>query len=304
MTRRRSPPPDRHLRRPKLAVPLGACDCHFHIFGPQAVYPLHPECPVELEDSTFDDWERMQEALGLSRGLLVASGGHRYSYEHVLHWLTKAPDRLRGVVILPPEVTEGELRILAGAGVVGLRMFGALGINPRIDRNLIARAQDHGIHPHYLVKTPEQFMEWRDDILQAPGDFVLEHSGRPRPSDGLDAPQFKTVLDMLDSGRCWVKLSPRFSQQAVLPFADTIPFIQKLVAHAPDRMLWGTDWPHSDYFDPMPNDADLVDLMLEWVPDEAIRNVIFVNNPERLFRFQPPAADSQGPQTSTPEGMV
>ena len=285
MTRRISPPPDRHPRTPRLKLPAGACDCHFHIFGPQATYPLHPARQVEIEDSTFDDWLQQQQALGLSRGLLVGSGLHFFSYEHVLHWLTKAPQRLRGVVILPQEVTDGELRILASAGVVGVRMYFAPGICPRVDKQLIARARTFGMDPHYLIKSPEQFMDWREDILATPGDFVLEHSGRPRPSDGLDAPQFKALLKMLDTGRCWVKLSPRFSQQPVLPFADTIPFIHRLVAHAPERMLWGSDWPHPNYFDPMPNDADLLDLMIEWVPDENLRNRIFVENPAKLLRF-------------------
>jgi predicted TIM-barrel fold metal-dependent hydrolase len=85
-----------------------------------------------------------------------------------------------------------------------------------------------------------------------------------------------------------VKLSPRFTGQKTLPFADVLPFIHALVARAPERCLWGSDWPHPNYFDPMPNDADLLDLMFEWVPDEAVRNRILADNPAQLFGFPPP----------------
>ena len=287
MSRKISPPPDRNPRTPRLKPPPGACDCHFHIFGPQAIYPLHPSRKVDIEDSTFDDWQKMQAALGLSRGLLVGSGLHYFSYEHLLHWLSCAPERLRGVAIVPPGITDAELEVLTEAGVVGARFYPDPDLQPMVDRRIVARVHELGWHPHYLVRSAEQFMEWRDDMLASPGDFVIEHSGRPRPSDGLNSPQFRALLEMVDTGRCWIKLSPRFSAEKTLPFSDTLPFLHALIEHAPERMLWGSDWPHPNYFDPMPNDADLLDLMLEWAPDEAVRSRIFVDNPEKLFGFPP-----------------
>jgi 2-pyrone-4,6-dicarboxylate lactonase len=93
------------------------------------------------------------------------------------------------------------------------------------------------------------------------------------------------VLELLETGRCWIKLSPRFSNEAMLPFSDILPFIHDLIRRAPDRMLWGSDWPHPSYFNPMPNDGDLVDQLLEWAPDEAVRKAILVDNPAFLFGF-------------------
>jgi 2-pyrone-4,6-dicarboxylate lactonase len=287
MTRRFSPPPDRHPRTPKLQVPPGACDCHFHIIGPQAIYPLHPDRAVDIEDSTLEDFLALQKALGLSRGLIVQSGLHKYSHEHLLHVLTCLPDRLRGVAIPAPGITDAELEILTRAGVVGARFYSA--VSPDIDVAVVHRVHEFGWHPHYLVRGEEQALAWRDKMLASPGNFVIEHAGWQPPERGIDGAGFRVVLECLDTGRCWVKLSPRFSAQPTLPFADTLPFIRTLVERAPERMVWGSDWPHPNYFDPMPNDADLLDMMLDWVPDEATRNRILVDNPAEIFGFPPVA---------------
>jgi predicted TIM-barrel fold metal-dependent hydrolase len=107
------------------------------------------------------------------------------------------------------------------------------------------------------------------------------------PSKGIDGEGFKFVLEALDTGRCWVKLSPRISKQDDFPFSDTDPLVKKLVQHAPNRLLWGSDWPHPQYFKPMPNDVALLDQVLDWVPDEKTRKLIFVDNPAEVFGFPP-----------------
>ena len=102
---------------------------------------------------------------------------------------------------------------------------------------------------------------------------------------GTDSAEFKFLLQCLDTGRCWIKINPRFSSDESFPFADTTPIIRKLVAHAPNRLLWCTDWPHPQYFKPMPNDVRLLDMMLDWVPDERTRKLVFVDNPAEIFGF-------------------
>jgi predicted TIM-barrel fold metal-dependent hydrolase len=107
------------------------------------------------------------------------------------------------------------------------------------------------------------------------------------PTKGIDGEGFKFVLQCLDTGRCWLKLSPRISKQDDFPFSDTDPLVKKLVEHAPTRLLWGSDWPHPQYFKPMPNDVKLLDMMLDWVPDEKTRKLIFIDNPAEAFGFPP-----------------
>jgi len=287
--RRLAPPPHRTLRPPKLKLPPGACDCHFHFLGPQAEFPFNPNRrfvpDVDHEDSTIEDWQRMQAALGLSRGLLVQSMMYFPSYELALHGLSLMPERLRAVVSPRPAITDRELEILTRAGTVGIRFTHAT--SPEIPDQLVRRTHQFGWSMHYLLHGEEHVAAWRKQILASPGKFVIEHIANTPVEKGLDHPTFRFVLECLDTGRCWVKLSPRISKEETFPFGDVAPFVAKLVDRAPDRLLWGSDWPHPQYWRPMPSDSDLLDMMLDWAPDEAVRKKIFVDNPIEAFGFPP-----------------
>jgi predicted TIM-barrel fold metal-dependent hydrolase len=269
-----------------LKLPAGACDCHFHFIGPQSRFPLRPGhvfAHLDFDDDTIEDWLELQEMLGFSRGLHVLSMMYKDGYEPMLHSLARLPDRLRGVIAPAGDITDPELDILSDAGVVGARF--AFRTNSLIDDVVVRRTAERGWSMHYLLRGVDEIQSWRRQILSTPGDFVIEHMGLPPPEKGIDSVEFRFILECLDTGRCWLKLSPRFSSNDTFPFADTEPFIRKVVAQAPARLLWGSDWPHPQYFKPMPNDADLVDMMLDWVPDEATRKLIFVDNPAELFGF-------------------
>jgi predicted TIM-barrel fold metal-dependent hydrolase len=280
-----SPKIDRNYPTPKLKLPPGACDTHFHFIGPQKQFSLKPNhvfSHLEFEDTPIEDWLKMQDALGLSRGLHVQSMMYENNYEIVLHSQCRFPERLRAVVVPWSNITDCELDILTKSGVVGYRITHRL--EHTIDQRMVARTHEHGWSMHYLVKADEQY-EWKAPILKSPGRFVLEHMGGVDPSKGIDGAGFKFVLQCLDTGRCWVKLSPRISRRDTFPFSDIDPLVHKLVEHAPTRLLWGSDWPHPQYFKPMPNDVALLDMMLDWVPDESIRKLIFVDNPAEIFGF-------------------
>jgi 2-pyrone-4,6-dicarboxylate lactonase len=280
-----SPRIDRNYRAPKLKLPPGACDTHFHFIGPQKLFPLKPNrvfAHLEFEDTPVADWLKMQAALGLSRGLHVQSMMYENNYEIVLHTQSLFPGRLRAVAIPWPGTTDNELRILTECGVVGYRVTHRL--EKEVDQRMVARVHEHGWAIHYLVK-PDP--EWRRRILASPGRFVLEHMGGIDPSEGLESAGFKFVRQCLDTGRCWVKLSPRPSKQESFPFDDMLPFVHTLVERYPNRLLWGSDWPHPQYFKPMPNDVDLLDQMLDWVPEESTRRRIFVDNPVECLGFPP-----------------
>jgi predicted TIM-barrel fold metal-dependent hydrolase len=281
--RRVSPPPDRRLRSPQLALPPGSCDTHVHIFGPQARFPLLPGRRLDVEDCTCDDLIALHDTLGLTRALLVQSFQHGYSYEYMLNALGRYPERFRGIASPAPDITDRELDILSEAGVVGARF--AYMASPLIDAALFGRIAERGWQAHFMVEGEAQIAAWGERILSFPNRFVIEHMGNPPADKGIDSPEFRFVLACLDTGRCWVKLSPRFSKQPQLPFSDVLPFIHAVVERAPERLLWGSDWPHPNYFEPMPNDADLVDLLPSWIPDEATRRRVLVENPAELFGF-------------------
>lgn len=288
MTRPFSPKIDRTFRTPKLKLPPGACDTHFHFIGPQKQFtlkPTHVFSHLEFEDTTFEDWEKMQAALGLSRGLHVVSMMYENNYEVALHAQFRYPGRLRAVCVPWSQITDGELDVLTKAGVIGYRITNRL--EKSFDQRLIARVNERGWSLHYLLRADESPEEWRTQALASPGKFVLEHMGGIDPSLGTDSKGFKFVQACLDTGRCWLKLSPRVSKQDNFPFDDCLPFVRLLVERYSTRLLWGSDWPHPQYFKPMPNDVDLLDQMLDWVPDEAVRNKIFVDNPAEAFGFPP-----------------
>ena len=190
-TRPFSPKIDRTYAKPKLKLPPGACDTHFHFIGPQQQFPLKPShvfSHLEFEDTPIEDWLKMQDALGLTRGLHVQSMMYENNYEIALHGQCRFPDRLRAVVIPWPGITEGELDILTKAGAVGYRITNRLA--KTIDQRLVARTHEHGWSMHYLVKLDEKD-DWNAQILASPGNFVIEHMGGVNPAKGVDGAGFQ-----------------------------------------------------------------------------------------------------------------
>ncbi len=283
--KKKSPPPQRDTKTPRLKTPAGATDTHFHLYGPSKRFPYHPDAPILVEDSTLDDMLKLHDTLGIERGVIVHSVVQGNTYEYLLHALSREPKRLRGIALPAPDITDRELEILTNAGVVGARF--AFRANPEINTDIIARTHEFGWHPQFWFRGPDEAAAWRNTMLATPGNFVIDHMGWQPAELGIDSPGFRVVLDCLDTGRCWVKLSGpmRFSQEPQPPYSDTVVFAQTLIERNPERVMWGSDWPHPDHFEGMPNDGDLLDLLLEWAPDEMLRKKILVDNPAELFGF-------------------
>lgn len=281
-----SPPPVRHYPDPpKLVFPPGACDTHIHIFGPQAKFPLSaakingPFSDVIYEDALLDDALAMLDACGIDRAIFVGTMLYGYRYDPMVHALTSAPDRLRGVAILDPDTTDGELELLDKAGVVGIRVSAAF--ESGLDERTMRRATDMN---WTLEALTQDWESWREALFRADGRIVIEHMGEMDPSAGIDGKTWKFLLEALDRGNIWVKLSARVSHQQTFPFDDLLPFARKLIEHAPERILYGSDWPHPVYFGrPMVNDVSLADMMLDWAPDEKTRNRIMIENAAEAY---------------------
>ena len=287
MTRRVTPAPDRTPKTPTLEAPAGACDSHFHIFGPQFRFPFIEPRPLDAGDCTLEDLLALQQRLGLERGVVVQTMLYGNDNACLLDALARYPERLRGVASVAADIADNDIEELSAAGVVANR-FSYIR-SPDIDPNLIHRLHEHGWHPQFWFEGEAQIMAWRAAMLNSPGNFVIDHMGWQPCGHGVDAPGFRAVLECLDTGRCWVKLSGpnRFSAQPAYPYADTAVFARALIERAPERVLWGSDWPHPNWWQPMPNDADLLDLLLDWAPEPADRQRILVDNPARLFGFPP-----------------
>ncbi len=287
-----SNPPDPTPKRPRLAPPPGACDCHVHLFGPADKYPYAPEAGYHAHDATPDDLIALQDRLGLTRAVLIQPTALGRDNSRLLDALAAFPDRFRGVVVPPDDVTDADLDAMHDLGVRGVRfaMIGKYAGGQALDGKLVARIAERGWHAQIWCEG-EKLTELRPRLEALPCDVVFDHMGHLPARSGVANPAFASLLDMLDNGRTWVKISGpmRFSAQDRMPYSDTDAFARALIARRPDRCVWGSDWPHIAYnHGQMPNDADLLDQLLGWAPDEAVRRRLLTDNPARLYGFEAP----------------
>jgi 2-pyrone-4,6-dicarboxylate lactonase len=276
------------VRKPSLRLPPNAADCHAHVFGPVAKYPqaanrLYTPPPVLLED-----FLAMHRAVGFERGVLVQTGLYGNDNSFIVDAIKANPHRLRGIALIGEDVTDVELQHLADSGVRGFRVnrTAKTGLSIEVARKLADRVKDLGWHVQFLLDVEDH--PNLDTLLGSfATEVVIDHIGRPDPRRGIAAPGFQALLRLLRSGHGWAKLSaPYRTSQQQPPYHDLTPFVHALVEAVPDRLVWGSDWPHVLLKTTMPNDGDLVDQIAVWVPDESVRRRILVDNAERLYGFE------------------
>ena len=283
--------PDPAPHAPRFAMPARACDTHAHVFGPAAAYPYQANRGYTPPDALDTAYQALHRTLGVARGVLTQPSVYGIDNRRMLDAVARQPDRLRAVAAVDGTVTDAELRRLNAAGVRGIRVnLVDKGGMPFDSFDGVARMADRiaelGWHLELLVHVHD-YPDFARVMRALPVDIVVGHLGYMRTSEGLDHPGFRGFLDLVGEGRCWVKLTApyRISTQPGVPYADVAPFARRLVETRPDRMLWGSDWPHVASKHEMPNDGDLLDLLGDWVPDAATRARILVDNPAALYGF-------------------
>ncbi len=284
-------PPDPRPRRPRFAVPPGSCDTHAHVFGSPGEYRCSPGSRYIPPDAPLAAYLRMHDALGIERGVLVQSSAHGTDNAALMDALAATGGRLRAVAAVDESISDRELSRLHEAGVRGARVHladrpdgGFVGF-PQAER-MARRAREMGWHLEFLVRLSE-FSDLGRRLGSLPVEVVIAHMGYVPVGRGLGDPAFQDLLGLVREGRCWVKLSApyRFTELGRAPYSDLDPFARALVEAGPERMLWGTDWPHPNFWGAMPNDGDLLDQLAAWVPDEETRRRILVDNPAALYGF-------------------
>lgn len=282
-----APSPD--VAQPSFKVPTGAVDTHAHVVSANLdVYPMVAERSYTPPPAPEENYLAMLDACGMTYGVLVQISVYGTDNRYLLEVLRRHPQRLRGVAVVSPEVSDGELEAMHAAGVRGLRLnvlFGG-GIGFAAMETLAQRIKDLGWHLQFLmdVKTLPELMP-RMTKLPVPG--VIDHMGHTPVAGGIGAPGFAALRHLVRDHGYWVKLSGayRISEQSPA-FADVVPIAQALIDDAPDRVLWGSDWPHvSLTADRMPDTGRLCNLIADWAPAEATRRKILVTNPAHLYGF-------------------
>ena len=283
------PHPDPHAPTAFRPPPL-ACDAHCHVFGPADRFPFAAGRRYTPPDAGIDDLARLHARLGLDRAVIVQASCHGTDNAALLDALRRGEGRYAGVAMIDEATTDAELDELHEAGVRGTRMnfVAHLGGAPDADavERIVFRAADRGWHV-VLHLDAADLARYAPLLAWLPCPYVIDHMGRVDATAGLDQEPFRALLGLLHEGdRCWVKLSgaERLTAVGPPPYDDVVPFARALIAAAPDRVLWGTDWPHPNVRH-MPDDGDLVDLLAAFAPDEAVRHRILVENPARLYDF-------------------
>lgn len=287
-----SNPPVANPSKPKLTCPPGACDSHIHIFGPADKYPFAPTAAYHSPDALPETYIAWQNTLGLSRAVVIHPTALGLNNARTLDALAAYPERFRAVAVPPADVGNAELDRMHKLGVRGVRFtsVATYAHAPRLNTALAARIADRGWHSQFLLEGAE-LADMAPALMALPTDIVIDHMGRVPADLGIHSAGFQALLRMLDSGKVWVKLSGpmRFSRCYRMPYKDTLPFAHELVKRNPDRLVWGSDWPHINYNQGvMPDDGQLLDLLLEWVPDERTRHRILVENACKLYDFPAP----------------
>jgi 2-pyrone-4,6-dicarboxylate lactonase len=283
-------PPDPNTKVKRLKCPPGAIDAHLHVFGPKELYPIDAHSVYETADALPETLIGMHRVLGFSGGVLVSGGAYGRNPRHMLDTLARFPHYFRGVAVPPDHLTLQEIDHMHRLGVRGVRFS----THPRAKHlapilpELAAAVAERGWHVQFYAHAGG-IVDAADRLLALPNDIVLDHFGSVVTAGGLDHPAFTTILKMIDTGRVWVKMSgPMRCSTLDPPYVDMTPFAHALVKRAPERLLWGSDWPHPNMNDQvMPNDGDLIDLMLDWVPEETVRDRILADNPRALYDFGP-----------------
>ena len=275
------------MKTPRLHLPPGAVDTQIHVY--HAEVPPQPGGPPLPGDYREEAYQRVQKRLGLERVVVVQANAYQYDNSVLLGAMKKLGPNAKGVAVVNEKTPEAELERLSKAGVVGQRIFqlpwGAVGFDRM--QAVMSRVQPFGWHATVQLDGRE-LPKWEAEIKKLPGRFLIDHIGKFLEPVSVESDAFTALLRLVDTGRCWVKLAAAYetSKVGAPSYEDVSKLARALVKHAPERMVWGSNWPHpSAPKDKVPDDADLLDLMLDWAPQEAVRRRIFLDNPVELYGF-------------------
>ena len=289
--------PDLHTRAPQWVLPKGATDTHFHVFGPQDRFPFSPRRRYDAPDAPIEQWWAMAAVCGIDRGVAVTGSVHGSDNAPIIDAIARSDGRLRGVAKVDADTPYSELEQMKAAGVVGAR-FSILsdrsGTIDEVQRAAPVLAELGWSMDLHL--SADALLENEAIVRGLPVPVVIDHMANLRPSDGLDHPAMQLLLDLVATGNVWVKVAAVHKRSAIhradvaegaTPYTDVVERARVLVERAPDRVLWGTDYPHANIYDPRetPNEGDLLDVLALYAPDDQSRQKLLVDNPAQLYGF-------------------
>jgi 2-pyrone-4,6-dicarboxylate lactonase len=277
--------------KPKLKLPVGACDAHVHVFGPRARFPFAEGRSYTPSDAPKDLLFKLHEQLGIQHCVIVQPACHGFDNSVTADAIAATGGSYKGVGLVPLTISDAELRRLDAAGLCGARFhyMGHLASGPRIDEVITFAKRLAGFGWHLQIHMEASLIaDLAPALRRSPVPVVVDHMGRLDASLGMDQPAFKALLTLLNDKNVWVKVSgaDRVTREGP-PYRDAVQFARRLVTEFGDRCVWGTDWPHPNHQGPIPDDGTLVDVLAEIAPSDSARRTILVDNPQRFYRFAP-----------------
>ena len=292
MTIRDCIPPDRNPRKPNVRLPAGAVDTHVHVFEDR--YALSPGRGYNPPESTLGDLVSLHRALGIDRVVFTQPSVYGVDNSAILDGMAalnaETPNRARAVVAVTTDVTDEEFAAFDAAGARGVRLNtdnkGGMPVEFEEVPELAARIAPFGWHIEFLFPGRD-IVDLMPVFRALKVPMSIAHFAYQAAADGVEAPGFRALLDLVREGNAWVKISGanRVSATDLPPYDDVKPMAQALAEAAPDRLMWGTDWPHPNKYEVNPNDGDLVDAFGDWIGDEETRRKIMVDTPAAFYRF-------------------
>lgn len=288
--------PNPDPRRPILELPAGSCDSHCHVFGPVARFPFFEGRSYTPPDVPFERYTELMDRMGFDRSVIVQPSIYGTDNRCTEDAVRRLGDNGRGVSVIAPDIPLAELRRMTDAGFRGARLnlYHAGGSTPLEDLESIARrGAEVAWHTQVYVQGP-QLPDLLPRLMNLPTPVVLDHLAHLEFGKGLDQPGFGALIKLMETGNVWVKLCPYRFDLGGAPYIEAGRVARALYEVAPNRLVWGTDWPHPDIAGPdpltpgpMPDDGDLVDALGEWFGNGDAIHRIMVDNPVELYGFGP-----------------
>jgi 2-pyrone-4,6-dicarboxylate lactonase len=285
-------PPDRRPRKPNVTLPKGAIDTHVHVFEPG--YALSPDRGYNPPDSTLADLKHLHATLGVERVVFTQPSIYGTDNSAILDGAAKlnaeTPNRARCVLAITMDISDDELAALDKRGARGVRLNtdnkGGMPIGFDQIGELEARIRPFGWHIEWLFPGKD-IVELMPVFTKIKVPMSIGHFAYQPATAGVAAPGFKALIELMRRGNTWMKISGanRVSASDLPPYDDVKPMARALIEAAPERIMWGTDWPHPNKYVVNPNDGDLVDAFGDWVADETMQRKIMVDTPAKLYRF-------------------
>ncbi len=282
-------PPDPNTKTPTYKAPVGAVDTHTHIFGPNSKYPYAAKRSYTPHDAPLEAFQEVHAKIGITRAVLVNATVHGLDNQVIVDAIAQSNGAYKGIANVDETTTDKELLALTEAGFKGCRFtfLGRLGGRPDMTKfnAVVDKIKAYGWHVDLYLE-PAIIEEFAPILRKLPVPYVIDHMGTIKAAGGLEQKPFVALVELIRTDeKSWIKITgPERMTATGAPYADTVPFAQALIAAAPDRCLWGTDWPHPNV-PAMPNDGVLVDLIPQFAPDPKQQHKLLVDNPVRLFGF-------------------